>query len=90
MADTALNLIGARDSILIEGRFADSDVFVGGLAALRPRELVFICKETDHRDVSFGTLRTRAPLQVLKPLDIDLTAYAARLRREASGAEAAT
>ncbi len=37
MADASLNLIGSRDRLLIEGRFAEALIFVRAPAALRPR-----------------------------------------------------
>ena len=37
LADVALDLIGGRETILIEGRFAEADVFTRALASLRPR-----------------------------------------------------
>ncbi len=80
MADVMLELIGTRDVVLIEGRFAEADVFVRGLATLRPDLTVYKCHVAN--DVSFGALRlvypdiqpTEGLVRVL-PLDVDLAAY---------------
>ncbi len=76
----SLNLIGARERILIEGRFAEADVFVRALAWLRPDDAIYIANA--HNDVSFGALRLILPdllpagaLRRVAPLDADLTAY---------------
>lgn len=79
MADASLDLIGARDVLLIEGRFAASELFTRALAALRPDTRVLA---TEDADVSFGALRLvwpdltppTAPTPVM-PLDGDLAAY---------------
>lgn len=63
MADASLELIGARERLLVEGRFAGAELFVRALAALRPDMAVFAVPE--GLDVSFGALRTLDPL--LKP-----------------------
>jgi sugar (pentulose or hexulose) kinase len=80
MADVSLDLIGSRDRILVEGRFAESEVFVRALASLRPNASVFIGHA--HTDVAFGALRlvhptlpAPAPLTRVAPLDADLTHY---------------
>ena len=83
VADTALDLIGARETLLIEGRFADAEVFVRALAALRPHTKVYLANA--HNDVSFGALRlvdpgleARGGLTRVEPLEGDLAAYRAR------------
>ncbi|MEA3180657.1 MAG: hypothetical protein QOI59_4180 [Gammaproteobacteria bacterium] len=80
MADVSLNLIGSRDRLLVEGRFAESDVFVRALAALRPTDTIFVGHA--HTDVAFGALRlvhpslpAPAPLARVEPLVEDLHAY---------------
>lgn len=80
VADTALDLIGSKDRLLIEGRFAEAEVFVRALAALRPETQVFVANA--HNDVSFGALRLVNPLlkangqlQRVEPLEGDLFAY---------------
>ncbi|MFM6852496.1 MAG: carbohydrate kinase, partial [Sphingopyxis sp.] len=80
---TALNLVGTSGRLLVEGRFAEADVFVRALASLRPDLQVFTANA--HNDVSFGALRLINPdlrphgaLNHVAPLDVDLTEYAAR------------
>jgi hypothetical protein len=83
MADTSLDLIGARACILIEGRFANAQVFVRALARLRPDTMIYTASA--ENDVSFGALRLLEPslrptvaLKRVAPLDVDLTAYKAK------------
>lgn len=83
IADTALDLIGSRDRVLVEGRFAEAEVFVRALAALRPDCAVYTANA--HNDVSFGALRLVDPalrpdgsLQRVAPLEQDLSRYRAR------------
>lgn len=80
VADVSLNLIGARNAILVEGRFGEAEVIVRALAALRPGDRIY----TSHasNDVSFGALRLINPelqpvgrLHLVEPLDVDLSAY---------------
>lgn len=85
MADTALDLIGARDILLIEGRFAASEIFTRALATLRPDTQVHTASA--EADVSFGALRLVLPdlppqgvLTPVTPLDRDLSAYRAEWR----------
>lgn len=80
MADVSLSLIGARERLLIEGRFADAQVFVQALARLRPDMEVYVANA--HNDVSFGALRLLNPqlrpqseLVRIKPLEADLMPY---------------
>lgn len=80
MADVSLDLIGAADRLLIEGRFAASALFTRALAALRPGMQVFTASA--EIDVSFGALRLVLPalaphidLCPVQPLDYDLTEY---------------
>ena len=80
VADTALDLIGSKERLLIEGRFAEAEVFVRALAALRPDTQVFVANA--HNDVSFGALRLvnpqltpRGDLRRVEPLPGDLAAY---------------
>ena len=83
MSDTILNLAGARRKILVEGRFADSELFVGALAALRPQDAVYLSHA--HNDVSFGALRLVHPdlrpdgdLKRVRAIDSDVSGYAAQ------------
>ncbi len=86
VADAALDLIGSRECLLIEGRFAEAEVFIRALASLRPAHAVYVANA--HNDVSFGALRLIDPalrpqgtLRRVDPLDTDISAYAAQWRR---------
>jgi len=77
VTDAALDLIGSDQRLLVEGRFAEAEVFVRALAALRPATRVFVANA--HNDVSFGALRLIDPaltpagaLRLIEPLDGDL------------------
>jgi hypothetical protein len=90
--DTALSLIGARELILVEGRFAEAEVFVRALAALRPDTAVYVSHA--HNGVPYGALRLHNPgvpppgtLRRVEPLPIDLKSYADRWRFEADRKE---
>lgn len=92
VADASLDLIGSRDRLLVEGRFAEAEVFVRALAALRPGTQVYVANA--HNDVSFGALRLIDPelqppggVRMVEPLEGDLAGYRARWR-EAVGAYA--
>ena len=83
VADAALDLIEAEERILIEGRFAEAQVFVRALAALRPTTRIYTANA--HNDVSFGALRLIYPacepqgqLVQIQPLDADLDSYRRR------------
>ena len=88
MADACLDLIGSRDTLLIEGRFAEAVIFAGALAALRPEQKLFI---SNTQDVPYGALRLlhpelapSAPLLPVAPLDIDFRGYAHAWREHAA------
>ena len=88
VADVALDLIGAERCLLVEGRFAEAEVFVRALAALRPATTVMVANA--HHDVSFGALRLVDPdlrpagdLRRIAPLDQDPAAYRAAWRAAA-------
>ncbi len=85
VTDQALDLIGAQDRLLVEGRFAEAEVFVGALASLRPETKVYVANA--HNDVSFGALRLINPalrpqgsLRQVLPLDSALEGYRAAWR----------
>ncbi|GEN99097.1 carbohydrate kinase [Novosphingobium sediminis] len=87
MADAALDLIGTRETLVVEGRFAGADVFVRALAGLRPDCRVLVAD--GPCDAAFGALRLIEPglapaasLRQVEPLAGDLEAYRARWRME--------
>jgi hypothetical protein len=93
VADVSLNLIGAKERILIEGRFAEAQVFVRALASLRPGSKVYVGDA--QNDASYGALRLLTPdlpppsaLLEVMPLDQDLAEYRDRWLNEANRAEA--
>jgi hypothetical protein len=93
VADVSLDLIGARERILVEGRFAQAQVFVRALATLRPNSEVYVAHV--ENDVSYGALRLLNPklrplsdLQRVLPLDFALTTYREAWREEAQLMEA--
>lgn len=80
MADVSLGLIGARERIFIEGRFAESAIFVRALAALRPGTAVYTGGV--YEGVPCGALRLIDPglsppgtLRRAAPLPGDLAGY---------------
>ena len=92
LADTSLNLIGARDCLLVEGRFAESDAFVRALATLRPDTAVYTANA--HSDVSYGALRLLNPmlpppggLTAVEKIPVDLEEYRTLWRSEADRME---
>lgn len=89
MVDTLLDLIGTRDRLLIEGRFARASAFVSALATLRP-ELQVLVHGGDEGGVPYGALRLIEPalpapgtLARIAPLPLELDDYRARWRRAA-------
>lgn len=92
VADVSLELIGSSGRILVEGRFAEAEVFVRGLATLRPDVEVYCANA--HNDVSFGALRLINPtlqpnssLRRVEPLGVNLDGYRARWRELAQQLE---
>lgn len=92
VADVTLGLIGARERLLIEGRFSESQVFVRALASLRPDMRVYVCHP--RSDVAFGALSLTDPgrqspsaLVRVMPLEEDLSEYRNRWRVEAERME---
>ncbi|NIJ35875.1 sugar (pentulose or hexulose) kinase [Sphingopyxis panaciterrae] len=87
VADASLELVGTQERLLIEGRFAEGQVFVRALAALRPDLRIYIGKA--HNDVSYGALRLldaalppAEALELVEPLGADLAPYRDRWRQE--------
>ena len=85
VAETSLSLIGTTDVLLIEGRFAEAQVFVRAVASLRPDLTIYTANA--HNDVSFGALRLVRPelkpqgaLTRVMPLEVDLRGYATQWR----------
>ena len=90
MADVSLDLVGAQGSILVEGRFAEAEVFTRALAALRAKAQVFVSNA--HDDVPFGALRLihpdlrpRSALTPVRPLTLSLDGYRAAWRAAVAG-----
>lgn len=86
VVDHALDQIGSRATLLMEGRFAGVGAFVHALANLRRDARVFT--STAEGDVSFGTFQLLRPevapprpLAAVPPLDRDLTGYRQLWRR---------
>jgi sugar (pentulose or hexulose) kinase len=89
MADACLDLIGSRDRLLIEGRFAEAVIFIRALAQLRPSQKVFISNA--HDDVPYGALRLldpslppSSPLTPVEPLAVDFSEYSRQWREHAA------
>ena len=89
MANACLDLIGSRDRLLVEGRFAEAVIFVRALAQLRPTQRVFISNA--HDDVPYGALRLldpslppSSPLKPVEPLALDFSEYARQWREHAA------
>ncbi len=85
MSDVGLDRVGASGSLLVEGRFGGSVIYARALAALRPRNRVFVSGA--EIDVSWGALRLMLPalaapgaLSLVEPLELDLAAYKSRWR----------
>jgi sugar (pentulose or hexulose) kinase len=85
VADVSLDLIGSRDTLLIDGRFSQSPVFTRALATLRQESTVLV--SNDENGVAHGALRltqrnARAPaaLEQVVPLPVEMAEYRARWR----------
>lgn len=94
VADTSLDLIGARGRILVEGRFAEAQVFVRALASLRPNDRIYVSNA--ENDVSYGALRLLEPqlapasaLGRVEPLEVSLKDYRESWARDVERAERA-
>jgi sugar (pentulose or hexulose) kinase len=89
IADVSLDLIGSRDTLLIDGRFSAAPVFAQALANLRPATIVLTSGDEDG--VAHGALRLAnvsqtgsAPLRRVPPLAVDMADYRARWREAAA------
>ena len=89
LADTALDLIGSKDCLIVEGRFSAWSLFVGALAALRPDMAVHTAPT--GVDVALGALTLLAPrfpfggaLTRVYPPALQLNEYRERWRQECS------
>jgi sugar (pentulose or hexulose) kinase len=94
VADRSLDLIGTRERIVVEGRFAEAQVFVRALATLRRETDVFVANA--QNDVSYGALRLLDPtlrpagaLVRVAPLELDLAPIRREWRDEAERMEQA-
>jgi len=86
---TALDLVGSKESLIIEGRFSASNLFVAAVAALRPDMAVYAAPSSI--DVSLGALTllqrdlpSGAALARVRPLKTQLNGYRNRWRQECS------
>ncbi|HEY0746417.1 MAG TPA: hypothetical protein VGD63_06935, partial [Steroidobacteraceae bacterium] len=87
MTDTALDLIGSKHTLIVEGRFAQAALFVAALARLRSDMAVWVAP--DSVDVALGALTlahaslvTAQALTAVAPLPFHLQQYRDRWRRE--------
>jgi sugar (pentulose or hexulose) kinase len=92
MTDVSLELIGACNRILIEGRFAKSTVFVRALAALRPHDELLV--SDGDLDVARGAASLvdssffRAPrIRLVEALPVNLDEYRSAWRTESARLE---
>ncbi|MDR3528554.1 MAG: hypothetical protein P4L57_14885 [Rhizomicrobium sp.] len=81
MLDCCLDLIGAREAVVIGGRFQSDPVFTQMLAALRPRNAIYLAPSGDS--LCLGALSLIGPVpdsELLKvePLARETAAYKAR------------
>ena len=90
MADTSLELIGARDLVIVEGRFASSELFTRALATIRSNDQIVVNRGPGG-GVTFGALRlvddqlpVPGPLDRIAPLELDLSAYQSRWKSAVS------
>jgi sugar (pentulose or hexulose) kinase len=86
VTEACLSLAGAAGPVVVEGPFARNATFLGALAQLVPRPVIARPDATGTTDgaalLAFGP-HSRPDLRdqpVVKPLAIDLSAYAARWR----------
>ena len=91
LADVALDLVGSRDCLIIDGRFSQEPVFTRALASLRPNMTILINSGDDG--VARGALSLlnrknpdRNKLEKISPIPIDMKEYRARWRDAAERA----
>lgn len=89
MLDTCLDLIAARELIVIGGRFQNDPVFTGMLAALRPGEEIYTAPSGDSIcQGALGVIDPRhvpsTPLAKVEPLPFDADRYRTRWRELSS------
>jgi sugar (pentulose or hexulose) kinase len=89
VADVSLDLVGTKERMLVEGRFAAAELFVRALATLRGDVEVYVAGE--RCEASFGALcllvpGLRPPAELLRvaPLPLELGAYRDLWRRRAA------
>ena len=83
LTDLALNRVGARDTVMIDGRFARSKAFVSALARLQTGRPLYVANQ--DADLAIGALSLISPaLSVQSSLELveadapDLSAYRGR------------
>ena len=91
MTDRALELIGARIRIVIEGRFAGDPVFTRALASLRTDDAIYLSNAQDNLAAGAlslldGEIPAQAELARVEPLEFDVAAYAECWREMAENA----
>jgi len=92
MADRALELIGARIRIVIEGRFGGDPVFTRALASLRAGDSLYLSDAQDNLALGAlslldGEIPAQVELSRVEPLEFDIAAYAKCWREMAEAAE---
>jgi hypothetical protein len=91
LADVALDLIGSRDYLVIDGRFSQEPVFTRALASLRPGMTVLVNSGDDGvARGALSLLKRRNPdrnkLEKVSPIPVDMKDYRARWREAAERA----
>jgi sugar (pentulose or hexulose) kinase len=89
LADASLDLIGSRDTVVVEGRFSRAPIFVQALANLRPSTRILV--SSDEQGVAHGAIQlvrhgSHEALKTISPLPVDMSAYRARWRAAAEHA----
>ncbi len=89
LADASLDLIGSRDTVVVDGRFSSAPIFVRALANLRPNTRILV--SSDEQGVARGAIQlvrrgSHEALKNISPLPVDMSAYRARWRDAAEHA----